>query len=629
MTRRDHERTALWLACLLGCVGVVWTIWSVPLVMTNDGPVAVLTAHMEAHYDDPGSIYARQFAIGFGLSGRGFSFLYRPLAALFSWPTSLRVSQLIMVLSSAFGVGALCRAVSGKVRSAALLGFVVAFSWPFYMGFWAFTIAMAFGLMVLAFVVSRGDGLTRIEKAAVSTALLVQLVLHGFAVIITLTLVGLVVMTRAAMLRKSTPPAEWHRATLLEAVWLAVAALPSVAVFLVMRTAQTQMSKVPGSDKMEWARPADWARVFPRLVVPGSTPLGVVIFTVAVIAIVRTVLRLRRGPRRPEEVALVIGAAGLLVASLAAPLNVPGWQFFSPRFLTTGLAMALCLLAMETLERRAARIAFDVGVVALVIWAIVSARGLHRRLATACGDALVGLEHRIARSSFSLPIMFDSTCGLGIDDTRLDVPYASPGLHFYSLFAVLHGGTVPYGFFGPAAVHAFVPRATWPVPIPPPDEYWGLHKGDPRLLRPRSRAVLVNELTWFGSYYENVVFMGANARDRAILLDRGYVIDFEQDSFINAHYVPCAVELVSAVLPNDPPVRVFGGVRDREVGTAQIAPTVDGRAIKASLSTFCGDIWVRVHWQGSSQRCTNADSDGRISVYTEHGQPAHLSCERQ
>lgn len=624
---RDLERRALWLASFVACLGVVWAIWSVPLVMTNDGPEAVLTAHMESHYDDPGSIFERQFSVGFGLSGRGFSVLYRPLAAVFSWPTSYRLSQLVIVLSLALAFGWLCKAVSGRPRLACLLGFAIAFSWPFYMGFFAFSVSMAIGLMILAFVVSKSEGLTVIEKTAVCTAVLVQLFCHGFAVFITLALVGLVVMTRALMRRTSVPRAEWRRATLGDAVWLAIAALPSVIVLLVMRTAQAQMTTLGGAGKTEWASRADWAKVLPRLAVPGSTPLGILVFGLSLLAIVRTALRLRRGPRKPEEVALVIGAAGLLVAAIVLPLDIPGWQFFAPRFLTTGLALSLCLLGTEKLDRRPAQVVFDLGVVALVATALVSARALHQRLATACEDAIVGLDHRVGRSYFQLPITLDTNCGLTTDDTRLDVPYLRALLHFYALFPVTHGGTVPYGFFGPAAVHAFVPRAVSPVPVPARERYFGLSSDDPRLRRRESRAALVTELAVFGTHYENILFLGASASDRALLLDRGYVIDFEHGSFVNAHYVPCTLELVSDVLPDDPPVIIRGGLGKAELWTGTIAPTADGRAIRTSLSMLCGDVWLRVRWQNSEQRCDNADAEGRIALHVEHG-TTRVVCER-
>ena len=627
MRARDLERRALWLASIVACLGVVWAIWSVPLVMTNDGPEAVLTAHMESHYDDPGSIFERQFSVGFGLSGRGFSAVYRPLAEAFSWPTSFRLSQLVIVLGLAIAVAWLSKALSGTARLSGLLGFAIAFSWPFYMGFFAFSVSMAIGLMVLAFVVSKSNGLTTIEKAAVCTALLVQLFCHGFAVFITLALVGLVVLTRAVMRRASVPRGEWRRAVLGDGLWLAIAALPSVVVLLVMRSAQAQMATLAGSGKTEWASASDWAKVFPRLVVPGSTVLGVAVFVLAVVAIVRAVLRLRRAPRRPEEVALVIGAAGLLLAAVVAPLNIPGWQFFAPRFLTTGLALSLSLLATEKLERRPARLAFELGVVVLVASALLGARALHKRLATACEDAIAGLDHRVGRTGFQLPITFDANCGLPSDDTVLDVPFSRAQLHFYALFPVTHGGTVPYGFFGPAAVHAFVPRAVSPVPVPGYERYWGLSNDDPRLRRPESRAALLTELAVFGTHYENILLFGGSAADRALLLDRGYIIDFERGSFVNAHYAPCAVELASDVAPTDPPAMVRGGLGKAELWNAKIAPSADGRSIVAAMNVLCGDVWVRVKWQDADLRCANADADGRIALHAEHG-TTRVTCER-
>jgi hypothetical protein len=620
------------LAALLACAGVVWAIWSVPFVLTNDGPEAVLTAHMEAHYDDPGSIFAQQYSVGFGLSGRGFSVLYRPIAALLPFPTSLRVSQLVIVLLLALGFAWLCRALAParSARFAPLLGFAIAFSWPFYMGFFAFTIAMAVGLMILAFVVSRKEGLTRVEMAAVSTALLVQLFLHGFAVLITLSLVTLVVLTRLVMQRASAPAPSWRRTALIDGAWLAISALPSLLVILVMRTGQTAMATVAGSEKTEWAAPVDWMKILPRLAVPGSTALGIIVFVLAVVAIGRSIRRLLRGAarERPEELALLLGAMGLLLAALLLPLNIPGWQFFAPRFLTTGLALALCLLASEELERRWTRIAFDVGALALVGAVVLNARALHRRLATACDDALFGLDHTIARKAYQLPISFDADCGLSTDDTRLDVPYSTALLHFYSLFPVTHGGTVPYGFFGPAAVHAFVPHQELPVPVPPIQRFWGLSAGDPRLAQPKARGALLNELTVFGTYYENVLVFGASSGDKATLLDRGYVVDFEHGSFVNAHFVPCAVEVVSDVLPGDPPVMVRGGARQDELWTSTIAPIDEGRGIQASLRMLCGNVWAVVRWQGSEQHCANADARGRIAFHAEHGTTTRIVCER-
>lgn len=622
-----QERRALWAITLLGCLGVYYAIAAVPLVLTNDGPEAVLTAHIETHYDDPDSVFARQYSVGFGLSGRGFSVLYHLASSGLSWPATLQVSQWMVVVSLALSVIWLTRAVAGAPRFVSLLGFAMAFSWPFYMGFFAFAFAMAVGLMVLAFVVGKSHGLTRLEKAAVSTALLVQLFLHGFAVFITLVLVALVVLTRAVMRRQREPRRAWLRSTLLEVAWLGVTSLPSVAVLLWMRADQAELATVAASGQTEWASASEWIRSLPRLAVPGSTPLGLAVFALATTGLARTARRLRRAPRRPEEVALFIGALGLLLAALGLPLNVPGWQFFAPRFLTTGLALAIALLGLEQVERRPARLALGLGVVAFVATCLVSAAALHRRLATACEDAIAGLAHRIPRHAYQLPINFDPSCGLEEDHARRDVPYSTPLLHFYALFPVTHGGTVPYGFVGPAAVHAFVPRASSPVPVPAVERYWGLSRHDPRLLDPKKRAALLTDLALFGSFYENILFFGATASDRELLLDRGYVVDFERGTFINAHHVPCHVELESAVLPADPPVLVRAGLGDDEVWTARIVPVEGRRALRASLATLCGDVWVRVQWQGSETRCANADARGRVAVRAAR-EVTRVVCER-
>ena len=229
----------------------------------------------------------------------------------------------------------------------------------------------------------------------------------------------------------------------------------------------------------------------------------------------------------------------------------------------------------------------------------------------------------------SASITFDANCGLTTDDTRLDVPYSRALLHFYALPPRTHGGTVPYGFSGPAAVRSFVSRGGSPVPIPPVERYWGLMRDNARLTHPKARASLLTDLAVFGTHYENILLFGASASNRALLLDRGYIVDFEHGSFVNAHYAPCAVELVSDVLPADPPVLVRGGIRQDELwSNLQAGPnhkqTCDQGIVEHGMPA---DIWVRVQWQNSEQRCANADAHGRIALHAEHG-TTRVVCER-
>lgn len=621
-----RERPVLIAACALACVGVFWAIWSVPLVMTNDGPQAVLTAHMESHYDDPGSIFARQFAVGFGLSGRGFSLVYRPIAALASFPNSLRVAQAFVVLALAFAVLWLSAAISGGAGWSSPLGFSLAFGWTFYMGFYAFTLATALGLAVLAFVVSRTERLSVLAKAAVSTALLVQLFMHGFAVFVTLILVALVVSARALARRRANDPG-WRRDATADLLWLGASCLPSVAIVLIMRSGQREMAAINASGVTTWAPFSDLAHSLPRLAVPGSTLLGLALWAIAIGSIVRAAVRLRRRPRRPEEAALFFGAVGLLIAGLVLPLDLPGWQFFSPRFLLPGLALSLCLLGCESTVRSDARALAAGAVGAFVLACVWNSFSLHQRMARACADSIRGLEHTVPRKGFQLPIVFDANCGPTESSARRDVPYSTLLAHFPTLFAVTHGGAVPYSFAGPAAVHAFVPRGTPLVPVPPVDQYWSLPLEDERLQNAHSRAALLTELAVFGAFYENILFFGALERDRALLLERGYVIDFEHGSFINARHVPCRVELVVPVLPSDPPLMVRGGLADHDLWAAQMSSVPGEPTILASLNVLCGDIWVSPMWRDGVGRCKNADSRGRLTVRAVHA-GVRVSCAR-
>ncbi|MCC6901928.1 MAG: hypothetical protein IT377_23355 [Polyangiaceae bacterium] len=621
-------RPVLFAACALACLGVAWAIWSVPLVMTNDGPQAVLTAHMESHYDDPGSIYARQFAVGFGLSGRGFSFVHRPIAGMLALPSSLRASQLVVVLATALATLGLSSAVAGRLRWSSLLGFCIAFSWPFYMGFYAFTLSTALGLGVLAFVVSKRDGLSRLEKAAVSTGLLVQLFMHGFAVFVTLALLSAVVIARAAS-KRAQQRANWKEETARDVTWLAASSVPSIAVLLVMRSGQAEMTEVAASGSSLWVPLSDWAHALPRLAVPGSSLLGALVWAAALAAITRSALRLRNGPRQPEEGALFLGAVLSLVAVLALPFSLPGWQFFSPRFALTGLALSLSLWGFEPAPRRAARTlgGAAAAAAAVALACVWSARTLHQRFAVACADALAGLSHTVPRVGLQLPIVLDANCGLAEDSARREVPWATPLTHFPALFAVAHGGSIPYLFGGPAAVHAFVPRMEPLAPIPPVEEYWSLLRNDPRLLDPGSRGKLLTELAVFGTYYENVLVFGATARDRAVLVDRGYVIDFEQRTFINAHFEPCRVELEIPVHPGDPPVAVRGGFSDHELWGAQMESVAGAPAVRATLRTLCGEVWVSPKWRDGRGRCQNVDHHGRIAVGAQH-EGSRVKCVR-
>ncbi|MBL8743906.1 MAG: hypothetical protein JNK04_22510, partial [Myxococcales bacterium] len=225
-----YEALVILIACLMASAGVVASVWSVPFVPTNDGPQALLLAHIDAHYDDPGSIFPLQLTRGLGLSGRGFMFLYAPLEGI-PWPNGVRVAQALMLLGFAWGVAALTRALDRRFTYKSLLGFVLCSSWPFYMGFWAFCVASVVGLWVLAAVVAVHRP-SRIAKLAISIGLACELLCHPVMGVVTFVAVALVVLSRHFPVTVTG-----RKALTSDAIWLLVSGLPHLIVFGVMRGA--------------------------------------------------------------------------------------------------------------------------------------------------------------------------------------------------------------------------------------------------------------------------------------------------------------------------------------------------------------------------------------------------------
>jgi hypothetical protein len=119
---------------------------------------------------------------------------------------------------------------------------------------------------------------------------------------------------------------------------------------------------------------------------------------------------------------------------------------------------------------------------------------------------------------------------------------------------------------------------------------------------------------------------GANAADRALLVYRGYRVDFEQGSFINAHFEACPVEIVIERRPADPPVEVILGFADAPAWRADLQPNADRFSTVATAKTFCGDVWARVAWAGGAIHCSNAGPDGDLRFRAT--QPVHRPFHR-
>ncbi len=601
------------LFAVLASLGVVWSIWSVPIVLSNDGPQAVLLAHIDAHYDDPGAIYPAQFDRGLGFSGRGFMFVYGPLSSVLGWLDALRATQVLILLVFAWGTLMLARAVSGAFTPKGLLGFVLTFNWPFYMGFYAFSVASALVPWVLWFTVSHRE-LSKIHRAGISVALVCVLLCHPVVSVVAVVAVGSIVVARLLSRREKS-----RRVWLAEAAWLLVTLLPHVAVFVVMMTASSQMAQVAYSESLAWLIWWELVRTMPRILFPQSDVLGFCALAFGVI-VPAVALFAKRGERRPEVRALAFSALGLFVFTLAGPFNVPGWQFFAPRF--SALALLMAASVVPTVPRVEVRPLAMAAVLALTTYTVAIARSFYLEMATACGDVLAYLDQPFQRKGMALPAILDSTCGMPTRGWNMTVPYVTQELHIHTLFPVAHGGSTLHVFSGAPAVHVLVPK---PVDLAmPPINTWGFPNDHPVVNDPTKRGRLLDQLALYGMNYESFQVLGANEADRALLLERGYVIEFEQGHFISARFEPCRVDVLVAQLPDDPDIAVRGGIRDLEVWeSVWVEPT------RAAFIGACGSLWATVRWGDGVQRCKNADAAGHIAVENaRHDAVVEVRCER-
>ncbi len=598
---------------ILLSIAIVAVVFGVPLFVTNDGPQGTFQAYVEAHIGDPSSVLARQFELGVGLGGRGHHLVYRAVASVFSFPRAYAITQALHALFMAASVGALVRAVARRTTPFVLGGAALAFGWSYFMGFFPFVVGLAASLAIAALGLSSPRP-SFVRRALVSGLFALDLVLgHPVA-----AAVGLVVWSAVVLSRAYGESHLEERPSRLQAalVWVGSTMLPFVVVYVLLGTAVDELSTVKEAPALfTWPTLREWLATTPRMALPGGGVGGWIVIAAAGAV-------LARGVRTRDATIRAVAASGVafLVLALAGPMHVPGWQYFAPRFYVPAFALALAT-ASTTLSRPAAWIA----PLALSIAALGAARRASTHYATACHDAIDGLLHVVPRHGVQLPILFDSMCGLPIDPAGNVVPHLQPALHLHALFAVAHGGSVPFVFAGAPIVHLLTIRSPTPVPIPPLD-LWGLAEGGPVTGVRSRRHRALDRLLALGVDYDNILLFGATGPDRVDALARGYVPDFDEGRFLNAHLDPCVVDVVVPVRPHDPPVLVAGGAE------GVLWPTTydrRGDELHASFRGLCGPVSAIVTWAAPGPACKGADPKGLLSVSATQGETTVVRCERE
>lgn len=607
----------IWLTSLVvASAALVAALHAVPYIPTNDGPQAVLMAFIENHYSDPGVVFPEQVEPTWQFAHRGFSFLFLPLESVFGWREALRLTLSVIALTTAWGFAALVAVVEPARRYWGLAGFGVALGWHLYMGFFSFEWATGIGLLILAAAVA-GKDRTRLGGPAVSVALGFQAICHVSAASLTGILLILIVAFRAP-----------RGAVLREFARLALIGAPALLVLGGLAIQHDEHVKIPFTTQFVGSTLGEHLAQFPHIVSPGPSSRAWIVLAVVVAALIAAFVRWRRVS--PVEKALTVGATAFLVAGVVAPLHMPGMQFLAQRFVPSAVFCALTLVPAERIKGTLPRRVLELGLLGLVLVSTWQYAGLHRSLHASSADDLAGLDQPLRRTSVQLPILL----GRGMDPSlSAQVPHLDPVLHLGALYAVEHGGSIPYLFTRASAVYAFRAKssARGVRPIPPIDPYWTVLGTEEFEHDPTYRTRIVDELSAFGMFYESIVALRARPEDIARLRLRGYEADWTSGSLFLGHFAPCSasVEIVGTA----PAARIAWGLYPLPDASHRTpvprATQHEGAPLRIDLEgVACGEIWVRLEGSEAGQRipCREEKPGGLLVENVRRGVRARFRC---
>jgi hypothetical protein len=630
MTAPTKRESAEWLACMLiASVGLVYSLWVVPYIPTMDGPQHVLSAHIENHYSDPGSLYPEFYRVLPQYAAKGFALVFGPLESMLPWRVALRVTLSLIALAFAWGFALLVLTLDRNRRPTALLGFVIVLPWPLYMGFFPFVVGTTVGLYTLVYGLRRPPA-TTVRCAVLSLLLLAQAVCHVFTAILTGAVVAVLAVVAAPAGKR-----------LREAGKMALIGAPAAAVLgLTFRE-----RNLPASEQQlfDWAMAERFSEIS-RWFVPGPGVRAWLVIGLLVVAVGTTLALPRARRATPTERAMAWLALALLSLTLLTPLHIPGWQCFAPRFAVLATVLGLALLRVpHVVSPRATRALVPFVTAGCLVSALVSAN-LHRQLAKGCAEVLAGLDAPLHFEGPRLPIVIEPMCGTPREPAQGPIPRASLAYNTPLLYLVEHGGIGTKMFQGVRSIHAIDFVGTRRPPRPDPhaviiaQSQWV--ETDPKL-----RSAVMNELAADGMPFEGVHVVGGRPTDFSIFNDRGYITEFQGDSLFIAHFEGCPAELVLQPGALDRELVGFEvGLFSRTTLAAEPrtlergvihrgAPVVDGAIHVPLRSRPCGAVWVRAFWDvdGSStftpgdRTCANAHWQGRLRATLARAS-ASVSC---
>ena len=613
----EEQGAADWLAwVVLAAVVAIGlaSILSTHYLPTHDGPQHIYTVHAAQNLGDAEAGFDRYLEVGHPITAHGFAAVFAPFDSWLPWLDAYRIALAIMLLVWISGSVALARSLNPRRiwLGIALAGF--GFQWSLYMGLFSFYIATAFGLWVLAFAIARKEFYAR-DHLIAGGLLFVQALLHIFPALLTAGVLGLLALARTGGGQR-----------LREAALSLISMTPTliIAAVLLIDSAEQAQYHDRGSDLFDYEWPGLW--IIGKCFAGGPAWRAWTLTFFACISPIAAAGLVRNRLDASGRVLLWIGAL-LLLAAIGLPLHLPGWDFFSLRFLPLAMSLLVVAFPLEALSRFAQRtIAAGVTLLALAssLWAFDYNRDLDARSAT----ALSGLSAPVTRDGPRLAIVMDPYLGRPLDDRQALMPFVVPLLNLGQLYAAEQGGLAADTFaVSPTTHQVLIRKDAEPFPAYPDRTYAIDLARAAQSERPQLRRKIASYAASFGSAFEDVIFFGT-PDDAQVLVERGYEVDYRNEGFMLAHFRGCSLSLEVTDSQSGTNARPNAASNTQiEMGWFPLLEASQRFRLSDSAPAIfklrgapCGPVWLRVTSAAANENpsealtrtCRGADAEGRL-----------------
>lgn len=417
-------------------------VFTVPIVMTNDGPQHLHSAMLESRYESSAPV-REVLHHQAPLTANGFRLVFRPLETLFGWRTAYRLVILLIALMWVVGLAALVLALERRRAWVIVAGFAVAFNWPLYMGFFNYCLGASLALCLVALAL-RADLDRRLHLLLLCLGLLLIAWIHAFGAMAA----GVFLLLTAVL--GATGRDRWRR---LGKVALVGAPAAGLAVLITLTWGE-QTYDVGTT----WGPNGLWNIGGLFVAGPGWRRWLVGILGVIGLGAAISFQVLRRPPTL--ALPLLVGSGVFALLSAVTPLHGSSWHFLSPRFLPFVLLPGLAFLPLERLPRPWQRALAISTLLATSVASIGWAARYHQRQVEACAPVVRALDAKVRRTGLRTALVLDTCRARPLPPLQQEVPFLTPLHHLDALMAAAHGGVALQLFSRSHALHAFTYRST-------------------------------------------------------------------------------------------------------------------------------------------------------------------------